>query len=86
MLVYSAPGKLGISQTRHPLIKFGTYKIRHSLNSANVKLGTYTFKSMFKQYYILKYDNSFPLKLGFHFNIKCNILLLNYIYTKVQNE
>ena len=40
MLDYSAPGKLGMSQTRHPLIKFGTYKIRHSLNSAPVKFGT----------------------------------------------
>ena len=53
MLDYSAPGYLGISQTRHPLIKFGTYKTRHLLNTAPIKLGTYIFKSMFKQYYVL---------------------------------
>ena len=31
MPAYSAPGKLGIGQTRDPLINFSTYKIRHSL-------------------------------------------------------
>ena len=68
-------GQLGTLQTRHQSNSAPVDQIRHLLNSALVKLGTYTFKSMFKQYYILNV-NLFTLRLDLHFNINFLTILL----------
>ena len=43
----------GDQTTNSAPTNFGTRWTRHPLNSAHVKPDIYTFKSMFKQYYIL---------------------------------